>query len=203
MSKKTKIILAVVGSALLLYTVIICAICPIDNNDATQQETEKEPPYIYSIDMYNIELGRLYGLNLEESFYIYVVPHSWLNSNEIDHEDISFYCSENDDGKFEIDFVKKCDDGSLKYKFTAKGSGNCEVYAKATYYSTKSEKFYLSIRDYKEYNIEYCCTNEWDYFHVTSCKIYQEYGLDKRKPTAFSRQELLEMGLLPCKDCCG
>ena len=195
--------LAFIATILLVFSMSSCFVPYNPQYSYTETETEKEPPYIYSIDMYNIELERLYGLNLEESFYIYVVPHSWSNTNDIDHEDISFYCSENDDGKFEIDFVTKCDDGSLKYKITAKESGNCEVYAKATYYSAKSKKFYLSIRDYKEYNIKYCYTDDMDYFHITSCEIYQKYGLDERYPTTFSRQKMRDMGLLPCKDCCG
>lgn len=205
MSKKTKITLAIVVSILALYTIIFYAIFPqsLTNDDVNQQETEKEPTYMISIDMYNVKLNQIYGLNLEESCYIYVVPNTWLGSNDIEPEEITI-CAVNDEGLVEIEFLQKCDDGSFKYKITAKQVGNCEVYAQATYYDyTKSDKFYLSIRDYKEYNIEYCYTDDWDYFHVTSCELYQKYGLDEKHSTSFSRQKMLDMGLLPCKDCCG
>lgn len=214
MSKKTKIILAIVGSALLLYTVIIYAIFPMDNNDdTTQQETEIETAQkyegktpIYKISIDNLEENAYYSLDIGESFYIYVKPHyySVTENSKPSSDDISLIATTNPSA-LKIKFIEICPNGSFLYKVTSAKEGYIDIVAIDYEGRNETNPICIVVADYSKHSekTRYVITLADDKFHLPNCEIVSRVNLKDRLRPNLTRRELRDQGYVPCRDCCG
>lgn len=165
---------------------------------------EKMP--IYKISIENLDTESVYLADIGETFYLYVRPHYYsMNDYSTSYpEDISVIAT-TDPNSLKIEFVEICPTGDFLYKITTLNQGYCNIVAMDCEGKHETDDIFIGVSDFSAITgrTRYVVTVNSNKFHLPSCDIVSRTNLDDRLRPALTRQELRDMGYVPCKDCCG